>query len=136
MTPDDYQRLAMRTEADQKVILDRLTFDTGYYVRAMRLMNAVIGLNDDCGEISGCIKRHVEYGQKLDTVNLLEEVGDVLWRLAQICHGAGFTMEQAMEANLAKLQKRYPEKYSDFNAAEENRPRDSERQAVESVHGQ
>ena len=118
MHPNEYQRLAMRTEADQAAILERLT---RLGPQAMRLDNAARGLAGDAGEVSGAVMKYIEYGRELDRVNLLEEVGDCLWRLAQVCAAGGFTLEQAMEANIHKLRVRYPGKYSDAASADRDR---------------
>jgi NTP pyrophosphatase (non-canonical NTP hydrolase) len=124
MTPvDAYERLAMRTEADQGTILTRMA---AIGENAMRLDNAARGLADECGEVSSVVKKHIEYGQSLNVVNLKEEVGDCLWRLAQLCKAGGFTLQQAMDGNLRKLRVRYPEKYSDQQAAEAGRDRAAE----------
>lgn len=125
MTTDEYQALAMRTEADQGLILLRL-LNLGE--NAMRLDNAARGLADEAGEVSAAVKKYIEYGQPLDHVNLLEEVGDCLWRLAQICKAAGFTLTDAMSRNIAKLQQRYPEKYEDHLARD--RKLEAERDAL------
>lgn len=125
MIPNEYQGMALRTEADAATILRRMT------LQDMRLDNAARGLAGDAGEISTCVQKHIEYGQPLDRTNLLEEVGDCLWRLAQLCDAADFTLEQAMVANLAKLRARYPNQYSDVLAAEEGRDRVAERTAIE-----
>ena len=132
ITPNEYAARALKTEADQSLILERLYTDPYYGKRAMRLDNAARGLSDDAGEISSAVKKYIEYGQPLDKINLLEEVGDCLWRLAQICKACDFTLEQAMEANLAKLEKaRYKNGYNDVDAAEKYRDRDAERKAME-----
>lgn len=130
MTTAEYERLAMRTEADQEKILNRLS---NLGVEAMRLDNAARGLAGDAGEVSSAVMRFIEYGRDLDVVNLKEEVGDCLWRLVQVCKGAGFTLTEAMVANIAKLSARYPDKYSDEQGTEENRDRKKERAAIKSV---
>ena len=127
ITPNQYQELAMAKEADQEVIRQRI-YDLG--VMATRLDNAARGLSDDAGEVSGAIKKWLEYGQELDKVNLIEEVGDCLWRLAQIMHGIGSTMEEAMEANIRKLNVRYKQRLTEHEAAEANRDRQAEAEAV------
>lgn len=132
MTPNEYQKLAISTQADQTVILNRLYSDPEYGPRAMQLDNAARGLADDSGEVSGCIKKWIEYGQPLDLVNLKEEVGDCLWRIIQVCDAAGFTLEDVMVANLEKLKVRYKDGYSDAQAAEENRDRIAEREVISS----
>lgn len=131
MDAREYQELAMATEADQALIHSRL-FNAGVIenYKMIRLDTAVRGLAGDVGEVCTCIQKWIEYGQSLDEVNLKEEVGDCLWRLAQICKGLGITLEDAMIANIEKLKIRYPDKYSDEKAAEENRDRKSEREVL------
>lgn len=125
MSTDEYEALAMRTEADQRKILHRLV-QLG--PDAMRLDNAARGLAGDAGEVSSAVMKYIEYGRDLDRVNLVEEVGDCLWRLAQVCKAAGFTLNQAMQANINKLRSRYPDRYSDERSA--NRNPEAERAAV------
>ena len=104
MNANEYQQLAMEKEADQQVIFVRV-MDLG--VRATRLENGFRGLVDEVGEVASCLKKHLEYGQLLDVTNLKEEIGDCLWRLAQLSSAAGISIEDAMESNLRKLSVRY-----------------------------
>lgn len=129
MNLEEYRQKAMRTQANQEEMLHRLYFKLKG--PGLQLINGVIGLMDEVGEISSCIKKHVEYQQELDVVNLKEEVGDCLWRLAQICDAVGLNLEECAESNILKLLKRYPEKYSDHLAAEVNRDRAAERLTLE-----
>ena len=128
-SPNDYQKLAIRSQADQQVILNRL-YALG--PKAMQADNAYRGLCNDIGELGDPIKKWIEYGQELNIFGkggIKEETGDVLWRLAQLLDAVGLTLEECMEANIQKLKVRYPEGYSDFNAAEENRDRNKEQEA-------
>ena len=126
----EYQHLAMRTQADQVTILDRIV--TGGE-QMVALDNASRGLAADAGEILDCIQKWIEYGQELDIINLKEEVGDCLWRLAQICKWSGntFTLEEAAQSNIEKLQVRYPEKYKDELAQTQGRDLGAERKVLE-----
>ena len=132
MLSGKYEELAMRSQANQTAIGDRLTALDGKSQRQLtQLRNGVTGLSDEVGELNACVKKFVEYGQPLDITNIQEEVGDCLWRLTQICQAIGYTLEQAMIHNIQKLQIRYPEGFNDFQAAEENRDRAAERQLLE-----
>jgi NTP pyrophosphatase (non-canonical NTP hydrolase) len=82
------------------------------------LVHAAMGLAGEAGEFTDCIKKYVIYGQSLDKSNALEELGDALWFVALACDTLGVDMELVANRNVAKLQKRYPEKYSDERAAE------------------
>jgi len=127
MLATDYQNLAMRTQADQVLILARLS-ELG--PKAIQLDGGLRGLVDEVGEIASCVKKWIEYGQPLDRINLQEEVGDALWRLAQIADAAGFTLSDAMQSNISKLRVRYPVKYSDQLAEDDNRNREEEAEAI------
>jgi NTP pyrophosphatase (non-canonical NTP hydrolase) len=136
MTPAEYQVLASRTECDQKAASRRHYYnDTpecgAAQPFATRLMHALIGLTGEVGEIAASVEHWIYYGQKLDRVNLEEELGDALWYIALACNTLGLTIQGIMDSNIAKLRKRYPEKYSDEQAAEENRDRVAEREALE-----
>lgn len=132
MTPNEYQRLALAKEADQEQLRE-WCYSQG--VNATRLTNACRGLADDCGELNGAAKRWLEYQQPLDRTNVIEEIGDCLWRLAQACAAVDTTLESVMEANLRKLgQVRYKNtRCNPRDAAESNRDRDAERLAIEST---
>ena len=136
MKPNEYQNLAMKTEADQSDIAKRIEkLSIADYLKYVELNNGVTGLSDEVGELNSALKKWIEYGQELDEVNIKEEVGDCLWRLAQICNSLDMTLEECMEANIKKLQDknkgRYKDGYSDEAAKEENRNRKEEAELVD-----
>ena len=141
MTDEEYIRLAMRTECEQHRSVARMAHlsfvQTEEYTRsqleAIRLNHAVLGMTGEVGELAGAIEKWIYYGQPRNDTNILEEVGDILWYLAMCLDAAGFTFEQAKKANIAKLQARYPDTYSDYNATEENRNRQQEESKVQEL---
>jgi len=100
----EYQSLASRTEKP----LDR----------SGRLQHGMLGVISEAGKLADTVKKHVIYGQSLDIANLDEELGDLLWYLALIANATGINLQHALEHNIAKQQKRYPEKYTDQAAAQ------------------
>lgn len=102
MSPYEYQQLAGVTEKP-------LAFEE-------RLQHGLLGITSEAGEIADTIKKFVIYSQPLDTDNLKEELGDILWYIALLANAADLQLEEIMEENIAKLQRRYPEKYSDADA--------------------
>lgn len=147
MTIANYEQAAMRTMADQSMIRTRNLSGVDKKgqpvfpecdlflgsVKMTQMDNAARGMAGDAGEVNTCIQNVLEYGKPLDRTNLLEELGDVLWRIVQMCDAVGFTLEDVMRANVRKLAIRFPDKYSDFLADEANRNREGERQALEVV---
>ena len=66
-----------------------------------------LGLANEAGEVAGKIKKIFrDKGGKIteeDREALKQELGDVLWYLAQICTELDLTLEQVAAANLEKL---------------------------------
>ena len=49
---------------------------------------------------------------------MIEEVGDILWYIANLCNVNKITMKECMDANVEKLRKRYPNGFSIKDALE------------------
>lgn len=66
-----------------------------------------LGLANEAGEVAGKVKKifRDKGGQvsEQDRQALKQELGDVLWYLAQICTELDLTLEEVAEANLEKL---------------------------------
>lgn len=128
MTPNQYQELALRTEETPPfVVAPGASAEENLAIA--RLMHAGAGLSSESGEIWDQVKKHLIYGKPLDKLNIIEEAGDQLWYLALALKAVGGTMQQAMEMNIAKLEKRYGDKFSKEKAL--NRDLDAERQVLE-----
>lgn len=76
------------------------------------LSEGALGLCGESGEVTEIIKKHFYHGHKLDRDNLLLELGDVAWYLAVIAELCGIELSEVFEANIEKLQKRYPDGFS------------------------
>lgn len=86
------------------------------------LNHAALGLATESGEFTTEVKRMVIYDQPLDPsreAHIREELGDILWYVALACEALGMSMHLVARENIDKLQKRFPEKYT--NAAAEAR---------------
>ena len=77
------------------------------------LEHMIIGIGTESGELLDAYKKHKFYKRDLNTQNIKEEIGDLLWYLVQLCDEVDYTIEQAMIDNIWKLRKRYPEKFED-----------------------
>lgn len=99
MDANDYQRLAMRTEAPGRA-------------RAERLLNAALGLAGEAGEFADSIKKWQFHTHPLDEAELRKELGDVLWYVALACDAMGLQLGDVMAENIEKLRRRYPEGFS------------------------
>lgn len=127
MNPSEYQRLAKRTECPQEPIHERIGLRLP---RSAPLLHAAIGISGEAGELAGAVEKWLWYNKPLDVQNVKEELGDLLWYIAEACNALDFDMGEIMAANIAKLKARYPEKYDGERAAEENRDRGKEAAAM------
>ena len=80
------------------------------------LMHAAIGISGEAGEILDAIKKHWVYGKPLDREHLIEEIGDTMFYMQALCNMLGTTVAECVVANVEKLNKRYPEGYTDAAA--------------------
>jgi NTP pyrophosphatase (non-canonical NTP hydrolase) len=117
MTPKEFVKKAMRTDAGK------------VYPQDPRLMHAAIGLCTESGELIDALKKAMFYGKELDKTNLKEESGDILWYLALFMDAIGTDFETEMIRVIAKLEARYPEKFTEELAA--NRDLAAERKVLE-----
>lgn len=101
--------------------------------RDSRLLHAAIGICTEAGEFFDPLKKYLFYSKLYDEVNLREELGDLLWYIAIACDALDTTVELEMARVIAKLQQRYPEKFSDYLA--QNRDLDRERAVLEMPSG-
>jgi hypothetical protein len=85
-------------------------------IRTLRLLHVAMGLCTEAGEFVDQLKKHIFYGKPLDTVNLIEELGDSSWyeRIGVDALEIGYL--DMLERNIAKLRARFPEKFSEEHA--------------------
>lgn len=92
-------------------------------------LHMVLGMQTEVAEIADVYKKNIAYGKPLDEINVKEELGDVLWYIANMCNLHGWSMEDVMDVNIKKLETRYPEKFTEELAL--NRNLDAERDVLE-----
>ena len=120
MNTNDYLELSMRTcKDDYTDSREALEGDV-----AMDLLHATLGISGEAGEIVDTVKKSIIYGKVLDSDNLKEELGDLMWYVSLLVHAladvTGDTparcMSSILEENVAKLAKRYPNLYNNGDA--------------------
>lgn len=99
MTFNEYQKLAERT-------INTNLSDT------LKEYHALHGMAGEVGEIHSIYQKHYQ-GHKFNRTELKKEVGDLLWFLAEYCTVMGWDMEDVAWQNIQKLQRRYPEGFSE-----------------------
>ena len=93
MTVNEYQRLAMTT---LNPALDRKEV----------LINSVMGLCGESGEVIDIVKKWLAQGHELDKARLAKELGDVDWYLAEAATALDIPLEEMWQGTREKLKKR------------------------------
>lgn len=100
MTLNEYQQFAVRTSPE------------GHD----RVKNGCMGLIGECGEMMDVLKKHMfQSGDNPPPMNdrMLDECGDVMWYLAELATGRGWTLKEISETDLETwpcYRKKLPEK--------------------------
>lgn len=100
---EEYRKLSARTRPPRKGRMYE------------RLTQAGMGLASEAGEVAGVIEKIVFQGHDFDLGmrdRLQKEVGDLLWYLAMLLDEADMSLDDVMQNNIWKLQKRFPEKFT------------------------
>jgi NTP pyrophosphatase (non-canonical NTP hydrolase) len=98
MTFAEFQREALRTSA------------APYPDRERPLVQG-LGLCGEAGEVANVLKKLAWHGldDAQGMAKLRDEMGDVLWYLADLASHFGLTLEEIAAGNVEKLRRRYPE---------------------------
>ena len=96
MKVNEYQKLAMTT-------LNK------FLSKKDVLINGVMGLCGESGEVIDIVKKHLAQGHELDKDKIIKELGDVAWYLAEVAYALDVDLETVLTINIEKLKKRYPE---------------------------
>lgn len=71
-----------------------------------------LGLVGEAGEVVDDIKKRVFHERNVPIAHTAEELGDVMWYVANIATSYGLSLEEIIEQNVAKLTERYPQMYT------------------------
>lgn len=111
MTGNEYQELAMRTNDGhaQDRLADRLLAGIMHKKDVAGLINGLMGLTGEAGELTDLFKKWIFHNAPLDEEHAKKEVGDVCWYIAMICHSMGWDLDDILQMNVDKLKVRYPD---------------------------
>jgi len=125
MDTKKYKEMVLKTESNDLNAMSSRLKDK----RALRLLHGSCGIATEAGELLDAMKKHIFYGKEVDTVNVVEEVGDLMWYIAIILDELGVEFEDVMDKNINKLKARYGNKFSEDSANSRNL--DKERKVLE-----
>lgn len=95
MTTNEYQSLAART------INKSLPFED-------KRSHSLYGMASELGEIMSHYQKKFQ-GHSLDHKKIREELGDLMWFIAEFCTANGWHLDDVCTGNIYKLYGRYPD---------------------------
>lgn len=98
MTGNEFQQSALRTWND----IDSI-HPYG------NLLVGALGLSGETGEVTDHVKKWYGQGHDLDRNHLAEELGDICYYVAVTAEAIGWKLDDILEYNKKKLEKRYPD---------------------------
>lgn len=110
MQPSEYTDAVLRTESPH------------FYVDNVshRVLHGITGCVTESVEMLDAVKKSLFYGKQLDTVNLHEELGDLLYYVFLTIDALGDDFNQILQTNRDKLAARYKVKFSSDEALTRN----------------
>jgi NTP pyrophosphatase (non-canonical NTP hydrolase) len=117
----DLKTYAEKASKTNAVLGDKLTNN----------LHMILGLVTEVGELSDVFKKWLAYKREIDWINVQEEIGDLMWYIINFCTINGFDLEKILEQNIAKLEARYPDKFTEERAT--NRDLTKERKILEEL---
>ena len=78
-----------------------------------RLIIAALGLTGEAGEFANMVKKLTAHGHEISPEILADELGDVLWYVAEAASASGLSLGDLAQQNVEKLRRRYPEGFSE-----------------------
>lgn len=95
MTLNEYQDLARRTQNPKLSLVERR-------------LHALHGIAAEAGEINAIYQKSLQ-GHPVDPVKVVDEMGDLIWFLAELADVLRIPLDNVAEHNINKLRKRYPD---------------------------
>jgi NTP pyrophosphatase (non-canonical NTP hydrolase) len=77
-----------------------------------RVSVAAMGLAGETGEVVDALKKWVGHDHPFNRDEIVKEMGDVLWYLAELGTALDITLDEVAEKNEAKLRLRYPDGFT------------------------
>ena len=96
MTLNEYQQKAQRTSRNDLSPDDHI-------------FNAMLGLAGETGECCDLLKKCFYQDGRYIVDSMLDELGDVLWYVAEAASALNKSLDEVAEHNIQKLMKRYPD---------------------------
>ena len=76
------------------------------YPEKHAIVYPALGIAGEGGEVAEKVKKWLRGDRELDKKELAKEIGDVMWYIASMADDLGFTLQEIVDMNVAKLTSR------------------------------
>ena len=85
-----------------------LARETALYPKSLGLYYTALGLTGEAGEVAEKVKKMIRDNKTIEDcqIEIMNELGDVLWYVANVAHEFGLSLEEIAENNVLKLKSR------------------------------
>ena len=80
------------------------------------LMTWGLGIAGEAGDVAGCIKKTVVHRND-QSAGIRENIGDTMWYAAMISNHFNWDLEDILNENIEKLEKRHPKGFTEKTAS-------------------
>lgn len=112
---DDYEEFV------DNLLLQRSDAVLERFDKHQRLIHALLGCDTEGAELGDIVKKHLYYGKPLDSEQILDECGDLLFYMRAALSQCGYTFADAIAYNRGKLEERYGGTFTESAALSKNR---------------
>lgn len=113
---NQYQQFVLSTTSKESLdytkMVDRIfSIENANPINIPLLITASIGLASETGEFNEVVKKILFQGKEFneeEKFHMKRELGDVLWYLSNAATALGYTLDEIIDENISKLEKRYP----------------------------
>lgn len=120
---DKTRARGLKHQLDNKELYDKLKVlqltkpeQIKFTPQQIDMIHAALGLFSEAGEIVEEVIKSATENREMDLTNLEEEGGDVMWYIALYLRSIKSSFIKVTKQNIAKLFKRYPEKFNSDSA--------------------
>lgn len=78
-----------------------------------RLIISALGLAGEAGEFANLVKKLTAHGHMISNDVLADELGDVMWYVAEAATACGLSLGDIGRQNIEKLRRRYPDGFDE-----------------------
>jgi NTP pyrophosphatase (non-canonical NTP hydrolase) len=101
-TIENHKQLVRALAKNGETILKTLTPESAH------ILHMLLGKMTELGELADAFKKHLIYHKPLDLQNVIEELGDEEFYTEGLRASIGVDRTDVLQANIDKLNKRYP----------------------------